>query len=77
MSEIFKNSSTFRLFRREPSFAEGASRVIDLGATMQHYNSSSNENEADTKAIQSDWEAVGSDLKSSIKTYEQGAHGTA
>ena len=55
----------------EPSFIEGVSRVLDLGGTMQEYNSSKTEQEADASALRNDWLAVGEDLKSSIMTYEQ------
>ncbi len=71
MSEIFKNSPTFRLFKREPSFAGGVSSVLDLGATLQQYNNSATGNEADCDALKSDWQAVGNDLNNSIKMYEQ------
>lgn len=52
MSEI----ATF-LFAR-PSFLEGLSRVLDLGATLQEYNSSLNPEQADVIAQQMDWQAV-------------------
>lgn len=71
MSDIFKNSPTFRLFKREPSFTEGASRLIDLGANIQDYNISQTGSEADYEALMSDWKAVGSDLNSAMKVYEQ------
>lgn len=60
-----------RLFAN-PSLTEGMSRVLDLGATLQEYNTSESENDADFKALKSDWCAVGEDLKASIKKYEQG-----
>lgn len=55
----------------EPSFTEGMSRVLDLGCTLQEYNSSKTEQEADIEAIKNDWLAVGADLKFSINKYEQ------
>lgn len=67
MKNIYSSS---RLFA-EPSFLEGMSRMLDLGATLQDYNISETEQEADTKALRSDWRAVGEDLKFSIKNYEQ------
>ena len=63
------DKSTF-LFAR-PSFASGVSRIMDLGATMQIYNNSKTENEADLKALKKDWEAVGEDILSAVKEYEQ------
>ncbi|MBI2459265.1 MAG: hypothetical protein HYV53_01795 [Parcubacteria group bacterium] len=62
-------NSTF-LFAR-PSFVEGMARVIDLGSTMQIYNSSKSEKEADVKALKKDWEAVGEDVAYAIKEYER------
>jgi len=59
-----------RLFA-EPSFVEGVSRLLDLGATLQDYNSSETEQKADAKEIKNDWSAVGGDLRSSISNYEQ------
>lgn len=64
-------SITNRLFA-EPSFVEGMSRVVDLGATLQEYNTSETEHQADIEALRSDWQTVGKDLKVSIKKYEQG-----
>lgn len=52
MSEL----TTF-LFAR-PSFWEGASRILDLGATLQEYNTSLNPEQADAIAQQMDWQAV-------------------
>ena len=47
-----------------PSIIEGMARVLDLGATLNEYNISQSSQEADIAAIKSDWDAVGSDLKS-------------
>ncbi len=59
-----------RLFA-EPSFVEGFARVVDIGATLQVYNTSSTEKLADTEALRNDWWAVGDDMRSAIGTYEQ------
>ena len=63
------NKSTF-LFAR-PSFIGGVARVMDLGTTLQIYNESKTEEEADTKAIKKDWETVGEDISNAIKKYER------
>lgn len=63
------NKSTF-LFAR-PSFIEGMARIMDLGATMQIYNDSKTEKEADIRALKKDWEAVGEDVVIAAKQYEQ------
>lgn len=67
MDNIFVSS---RLFAR-PSFSEGLSRVIDLGSTLQDYNTSNNENEADSEALLNDWRTVGKDIEIAAKRYEQ------
>lgn len=63
------DKSTF-LFAR-PSFLEGMARVMDLGSTMQIYNSSKSEKEADIKALKKDWEAVGEDTLNAVEKYER------
>lgn len=63
------DKSTY-LFAR-PSFLEGVARVVDLGGTLQNYNVSKTEDEADLKALRKDWEAVGGDIKSAINKYER------
>ncbi|MEK7538347.1 MAG: hypothetical protein AAB552_00755 [Patescibacteria group bacterium] len=68
MKDIYISSGLFA----RPSFVEGVSRVMDLGATLQEYNISETEQEADIKALKNDWQVVGGDLNFSIKTYEQG-----
>ena len=67
MGEIFKR--TARLFAR-PSFEEGVARVMDLGATLNIYNIDETPEEADAKAIYSDWAAVGDDIIYSISKYQ-------
>jgi hypothetical protein len=59
-----------RLFA-EPSLAEGAARVLDLGGTLQQYNESQTAQEADADALKNDWRAVGDDIRFSIAAYEQ------
>lgn len=43
---------------------------MDLGGTLQVYNESMTESEADEKAIRKDWEVVGEDIKEAFKKYE-------
>jgi hypothetical protein len=67
-----KNGSSRPLFARSgvlfarPSFAEGFSRIFDLGATLNNYNFSQSETEADLKSLASDWSAVGDYLGSAL-----------
>ena len=65
---MFKRSG--RLFAR-PSFLEGCSRVIDLGATLNEYNSNKTAEEADEEAILSDWYAVGDYLYSAMGSFQK------
>ena len=67
-----KNLYVFNQLFARPSFFEGMSRVLDLGTTLQEYNTMETEQEADIEALKNDWRAVGDDLKFSIKSYEQG-----
>ena len=65
---LFKR--TARLFAR-PSFLEGYGRAIDLGATLNEYNSNKTPEEADTAAIRSDWEAVGDSIAAAMEKFSK------
>ncbi len=62
------NNTSFYLFAR-PSLLEGVARIVDLGGTLQTYNESVSESEADYKAIQNDWIATGLDIRDAINAY--------
>ncbi len=49
------------LFAR-PSFTEGVARSLDLGGTLQAYNSSLSPEQADATALLMDWQAIKTDL---------------
>ena len=49
------------LFAR-PSFTEGIARALDMGGTLQEYNSSVSPEQADALALGADWRVVGEDL---------------
>lgn len=53
----------------EPSFLLGASRILDLGATINPYNYSSSEKEADARALFSDWRATGNDVDEATRLF--------
>ena len=63
-------SYSIKLFAR-PSVVEGAARLWDFGATLQQYNESKSEKEADINALNSDWQAVGDDISVAIEKYEK------
>jgi hypothetical protein len=60
------NSNTMRLFKREPSFLGGIAALIFSPDAIRF---SKTDDEADFKAIQSDWEAVGADMRNAIQLY--------
>jgi len=53
-----------------PSFIRGMSTILDVGATQTIYNTSNSADEADYKAIYSDWAAVGDDIHFAIIRWE-------
>ncbi|MGB8261571.1 MAG: hypothetical protein WCE75_14515 [Terracidiphilus sp.] len=55
------------LFAR-PSFVSGAARVLDLGGVFDVYNVSKTPQEADERAIESDWRAIGGDLHDAMES---------
>jgi hypothetical protein len=66
-----RNKYVFGKIFARPSLAEGAGRLLDMGATMQQYNTSKTEAQADIDALRNDWRAVGEDFNVSISHYEQ------
>lgn len=60
---------TFRLFMR-PSFLRGFVAVVDFSNLMNKYNTDDTEKKADFNSISSDWQAVGSDIRSAISQHE-------
>lgn len=58
------------LFAR-PSVLEGVARLIDVGGTLNEYNTSSTPGQSDARALRSDWLAVGADLEQAIETFER------
>ena len=64
-----KYSKTFRLFTVIPSLLVGAASVLDMGATLNIYNMDKTIEQADSKAIASDWQMVGEDLRVALNQY--------
>jgi hypothetical protein len=58
-----------------PSFWGGMASVLDLGGTLvKEYNRSSTINEADFRALRSDWAISGLDLFTAIDIFKE-SHG--
>ncbi len=70
-TEIFKNSHTFRLFKKEPSVIDGFVSLLDMTPNSSRYNQDETEKEADTNSLNADWYAIGDDLRNVISKYEQ------
>lgn len=68
---IMDESRGYRLYAR-PTYLQGMARTLDLGGSVQRviYNMSSTPNVADTRALASDWRAVGSDLAVAMQQVE-------
>jgi hypothetical protein len=73
MGELFKNYYSDFLFAR-PSFWSGMARIFDLGGTLNIYNVSRSESEADIRALHQDWSAVGESIRAAYNEYKR-AHG--
>jgi hypothetical protein len=57
---------TFKLLDR-PSFIEGMARLFDFSGSLNIYNESVTPQEADIKALKSDWQSIGLDLEEAIE----------
>lgn len=61
---------TYRLYAR-PSFLEGVARVLDLGGTLNEYDTGRTGTEADALAIWSDWAAIGQDIRCAMGVFKE------
>ena len=57
------------LFAR-PSALGGIAHILDFGGTLNEYNSANSGEQADVMAAWADWLAVGDDLWTALRTYE-------
>ena len=55
----------------QPSFLEGAARVLDLSDSISGYNSSPTGEEADHAALSADWDLIAGDLRRAAKEYAE------
>lgn len=58
-----ENTKSLFLFP-DPSFIGGMGTVLDIGGNFFPFNASRTGDEADAKAIKSDWQIVGKDIES-------------
>jgi len=65
MNHSNRRTATDFLFA-QPSFASGIGRLVDFGCSLNDYNNSRNQAEADVRASVSDWLSVGDDIQSAI-----------
>jgi len=64
---MYYNSPTFRLIRKKTTILEGIASLVDLfGRTHHNYKFDHIKLDADAAAINSDWQAVGGDMKKAI-----------
>lgn len=66
---VWPSLSTF-LFAR-PSFLEGIGRIFDLGNTLNEYNRSQTPQDADARALASDWRVVGEEIASAEANFNR------
>jgi hypothetical protein len=58
------------LFAR-PSFLTGVARLVDFGAAFDSYNSCNTPEQADARAMFSDWYSVGDDISAAVQKMQQ------
>ena len=66
----FLNDNTGFLYA-DGGFLTGFASAFDLGGTLVVYNESASPNEADARAIASDWNGVWQDLKIAVSASDQ------
>ena len=64
-------SKTFRLFKVLPGLLLGAAAVLDMGSTINIYNIDNSSEEADYKALASDWSETGKDLSKGLTEFKE------
>lgn len=59
-----------RILFPRPSFLEGVGRIFDVAGALNIYNQSRTPAEADYKAMNADWAAVGADMWAAVEQAE-------
>lgn len=70
MGDFKNNDDTCFLFA-EPSFLGGMASALDIGGTLVVYNESRSAQEADFRAVASDWAVTGKDIRANIEKLQQ------
>jgi hypothetical protein len=66
-------SGTFRLFQETPSFSRGFSSILGSFENIENkFNIDKTEIIADSKAVESDWQMVGKDMRVALDKHERG-----
>jgi hypothetical protein len=60
-----------------PGWTEGVGRLLDFGDTLTQYNESATPEQADYRAMEMDWRAVGADILDAIDLYVRPRGSTA
>jgi len=56
-----------------PSFLNGMARVVDIFAELDDYNVSATPEEADARALKSDWQALMRDIEAAMQKLDLAA----
>ncbi len=60
-----------RILFPRPTFLEGLGRIFDFAGALNVYNQSRSSAEADYKAMNADWAAVGADMWAAVEQAEE------
>lgn len=69
LRELYRMRTDF-LFA-PPSFLSGMASILDLSGSLDWYNYSTTGDEADWKAIYSDYRMIGQDIEDAVREYER------
>jgi hypothetical protein len=70
MSDYSKENSLTDSLVVRPSFIRGLGRIWDFRGILNQYNASNTPQEADFKALKSDWATVGKDIKDALNIWK-------
>lgn len=64
------SKQTYRLVA-DSSLWEGFARLVDFQGKLSQYNYSVSETQADYRALSSDWQSVGDDIRAAISKFQE------